>query len=42
MTDEQKQKYIEAIKNHKKEYKKNMTDEKNKNKKIIKKNIEKT
>ena len=38
MTDEQKQKYKEF----EKRYRENMTDDKNKNKEIIKKNTEKT
>ena len=37
MTDEQKQKY----KDHQKEYRKNITNEKNKKIEIIKKNLEK-
>ena len=41
MADEQKQKYIEAIKNHQKEYKKNMTDEQKQKLKDYQKNYRK-
>ena len=41
MADEQKQKYIEAIKNHQKENKKNMTDEQKQKLKDYQKNYRK-